>query len=54
VRKKAFFKNAPTIASTGILGTYVAFAVIAVLLYSIRKAVDIKLSVSPHPASFHA
>ena len=47
VRKKAFFKNAPTIASTGILGTYVAFAVIAVLLYSIRKAVDIKLSVRP-------
>ena len=48
VRKKAFFKNAPTIASTGILGTYMAFAIIAVLLYSIRKAVDIKLSVSPH------
>lgn len=45
VRKKAFFKNALTIASTGILGTYIAFAVIAILLYSIRKAVDIKLSV---------
>ncbi len=54
VRKKAFFKNAPTIASTGILGTYMAFAIIAVLLYSIRKAVDIKLSVSTLQAMSYA
>ena len=46
VRKKAFFRNLPTIASLGILGTYIAFAVIAVTLYGFSKFINITLAVS--------
>ncbi|EIE20808.1 Sodium/hydrogen exchanger, partial [Coccomyxa subellipsoidea C-169] len=44
VRKKAFFRNLPTIASLGILGTYIAFAVIAVTLYGFSKFINITLA----------
>lgn len=37
VRKKAFFRNLPTIACMGIVGTYIAFAIIAGLLAAIAK-----------------
>ena len=48
VRKKAFFKQLPTIASLGIVGTYIAFALIAVLMFAISKAVaGITLAVRP-------
>ena len=47
VRKKAFFKQLPTIASLGIVGTYIAFAVIAVLTYAVSKVfAGITLAVS--------
>lgn len=47
VRKKAFFRNLPTIASLGILGTYIAFAVIAVTLFGFSKVIKgITLAVS--------
>ena len=46
VRKKAFFRNLPTIASLGILGTYIAFAVIAFTLYGFSKVLGITLAVS--------
>ena len=45
VRKKAFFRNLPTIASLGILGTYIAFAVIAFTLYGFSKVINITLAV---------
>ena len=44
-RKKAFFSNLPTIASLGILGTYIAFAVIALTLYGFSKILNITLAV---------
>ncbi|BDA42337.1 probable sodium/hydrogen exchanger 4 at N-terminal half [Coccomyxa sp. Obi] len=44
VRKKAFFRNLPTIASLGILGTYIAFAVIAVTLFGFSKFINISLA----------
>ena len=47
VRKKAFFRNLPTIASLGILGTYIAFAVIAFTLYGFSRFINITLAVSP-------
>lgn len=48
VRKKAFFRNLPTIATLGILGTYVAFAVIVVTLYGFSKFINITLAVSSY------
>ena len=47
MRKKAFFRNLPTIASLGILGTYIAFAVIAFTLYGFSRVINITLAVSP-------
>ena len=47
MRKKAFFRNLPTIASLGILGTYIAFAVITFTLYGFSKVLRITLAVSP-------
>ena len=47
VRKKAFFRNLPTIASLGILGTYIAFAVIAFTLFGFSHLLKITLAVSP-------
>eukprot|EP00884_Botryococcus_braunii_P001728 jgi/Botrbrau1/11556/Bobra.60_1s0010.1 len=44
MRKKAFFANWQTIISTGILGTYVAFAIIAVLLYAFSRVLHITLA----------
>lgn len=52
MRKKAFFRNLPTIASLGILGTYIAFAVITFTLYSFSRVLGITLAVSP-PARCH-
>ena len=46
VRKKAFFRNLPTIASLGILGTYIAFAVIAFTLFGFSKVLGITLAAS--------
>lgn len=46
-RKKAFFSNLPTIASLGILGTYIAFAFIATTLYGLSKYINITLAVRP-------
>ena len=40
VRKKAFFKQLPTIASLGIIGTYIAFALIAVLMFVTSKFIS--------------
>ena len=40
VRKKAFFKQLPTIASLGIIGTYIAFALIAVLMFATSKFIS--------------
>ncbi|KAK9803320.1 hypothetical protein WJX73_001939 [Symbiochloris irregularis] len=37
VKKKHFFRNFPTISAFGILGTYVAFAVIALALYAVAQ-----------------
>jgi Sodium/hydrogen exchanger family len=45
MRKKAFFANWQTIISTGILGTYVAFAIIAVMLYAFSRVLRITLAV---------
>lgn len=47
VRKKAFFRNLPTIASLGILGTYIAFAIIAFTLFGFSHLLNITLAVSP-------
>lgn len=48
VKKKHFFRNFPTISAFGILGTYVAFAVIALSLYVIAQLPNsLNLSVSP-------
>ena len=46
VRKKAFFRNLPTIACLGMLGTYIAFAFIAFTLYAFRNIINITLAVS--------
>ena len=45
VRKKAFFRNAPTISAMGILGTYVAFALIASILWMFSGLISLKLAV---------
>jgi len=45
VRKKAFFRFLPTIASLGILGTYIAFAVISSLLYALSRPLSLTLAV---------
>ena len=37
VKKKQFFRNFATISAFGILGTYVAFAVIALALYAVAQ-----------------
>ena len=48
VKKKQFFRNFGTIASFGILGTYVAFALIALVLYGLAQLPNVlNLSVSP-------
>lgn len=48
VKKKQFFRNFVSIASFGILGTYIAFAVIAFVLYGFSKLPNIlTLPVSP-------
>lgn len=41
VKKKQFFRNFVSIASFGILGTYIAFAVIAYVLYGFSKLPNI-------------
>ena len=41
VKKKRFFRNVVTISSFGIIGTYVAFAVIASVLYAISRLPNI-------------
>ena len=55
VRKKAFFQFLPTSATLGILGTYIAFAVIALVLYAMSRPLGITLAVcalcSPHSTS---
>ena len=48
VKKKQFFRNFATIASFGIFGTYVAFALIALVLYGLAQLPNVlNLSVSP-------
>lgn len=48
VKKKQFFRNFGTIAAFGILGTYVAFALIALVLYGLAQLPNVlNLSVSP-------
>lgn len=48
VKKKRFFRNVITISSFGIIGTYVAFAVIASVLYAFSRLPNIlNLSVRP-------
>ena len=37
VKKKQFFRNFASIATFGVLGTYIAFAVIACVLYAFSK-----------------
>ena len=37
VKKKQFFRNFASIATFGVLGTYIAFAVIACVLYVFSK-----------------
>ena len=37
VKKKQFFRNFASIATFGVLGTYIAFAVIACVLYGFSK-----------------
>ena len=37
VKKKQFFRNFASIATFGVLGTYIAFAVIAIVLYGFSK-----------------
>ena len=39
MRKKAFFRNLPTIAAMGIVGTYIGFAFIAGLLAAFAKLI---------------
>jgi len=52
VKKKQFFRNFVSIASFGILGTYIAFAVIAFVLYGFSKLPNIlTLPVSPCEAT---
>ena len=41
VKKKQFFRNFASIASFGVLGTYIAFAVIACVLYVFSKLPNI-------------
>ena len=48
VKKKQFFRNFATIASFGILGTYAAFALIALVLYGLAQLPNVlNLSVGP-------
>jgi hypothetical protein len=52
VKKKQFFRNFATIASFGIFGTYVAFALIALVLYGIAQLPNVlDLSVRRPPPS---
>ena len=52
VKKKQFFRNFATIASFGIFGTYIAFALIALVLYGIAQLPNVlNLSVRPRNAS---
>ena len=37
MKKKQFFRNFASIATFGVLGTYIAFAVIACVLYAFSK-----------------
>ncbi len=54
VKKKQFFRNFVSIASFGILGTYIAFAVIAFVLYGFSKLPNIlTLPVSSHSYLVH-
>ena len=54
VKKKRFFRNVITISSFGIIGTYVAFAVIASVLYGISLLPNIlELSVRPRFLARH-
>ncbi len=47
VKKKQFFRNFATIASFGIFGTYIAFALIALVLYGLAQLPNVlNLSVS--------
>ncbi len=41
VKKKQFFRNLGTIAAFGILGTYTAFALIALVLYGLAQLPNI-------------
>ncbi len=58
MKKKQFFRNFATIASFGIFGTYIAFALIALVLYGIAQLPNVlNLSVraqppAPHPATY--
>lgn len=53
MRKKAFFANWQTIIATGILGTYIAFAIIAVMLLVFSRVLHVSLGVrSPPPPAF--
>lgn len=45
MRKKAFFANWQTIIATGILGTYIAFAIIAVMLVVFSRVLHVSLGV---------
>lgn len=55
VKKKQFFRNFASIASFGVLGTYIAFAVIACVLYVFSKLPNIlNFSVSNYSAILSA
>ena len=41
MKKKQFFRNLGTIAAFGILGTYTAFALIALVLYGLAQLPNI-------------
>ena len=45
VRKKAFFRNFPTIAAAGVLGTYASFALIAAVLWAASRVASLTLAV---------
>ena len=50
VKKKQFFRNFATIASFGIFGTYIAFALIALVLYGLAQLPNV-LNLSVRRAS---
>ncbi len=49
MKKKQFFRNLGTIAAFGILGTYTAFALIAVVLYGLAQLPNILNLSVPYP-----